>query len=91
MSINSNGTVSLCFLDWSRKLVISDLKTENFKAIWNGDALIEYRKMHLINKRKDHPIRTVCGQLSHCLSDGIDPCADELLDKLIASRRDNDD
>jgi radical SAM protein with 4Fe4S-binding SPASM domain len=91
LSINSDGTVSLCFLDWSRKLIIGDLKSENFKAVWNGDALFEYRKMHLMKRRKDHPICTVCGQLSHCLPDDIDPCADKLLDKLIASRRDNDD
>ncbi|MBC8554046.1 MAG: radical SAM protein [Candidatus Brocadiales bacterium] len=91
LSINSNGTVSLCFLDWSRKLIIGDLKTETFKAIWNGDALFEYRKMHLMKERKVNPICTVCGQLSHGLPDDIDPFADELLDKLIASRRDIDD
>ncbi len=85
LSVNSDGTVSLCFLDWSRKLIVGDVKTESFKNIWNGEALQNYRKIHLMKKRKDHPICANCGQLSHCLPDDIDRYAEKLLQKITAS------
>jgi radical SAM protein with 4Fe4S-binding SPASM domain len=86
LSINSDGKVSLCFLDWSRDMIVGNLKTESIKDIWNGEALFEYRKMHLLKKRKDHPICAMCGQLSHCLPDDIDPYAEILLKRLESSR-----
>lgn len=90
-SINSDGTASTCFLDWSRKLIIGDTKVESIRHIWKGDKLFNYQRMFLLMKRKGHAVCGQCGQLSHGLPDNIDPYADELLDKLIASRRDNDD
>lgn len=87
LSINSDGKVSLCFLDWSRKLIVGDVKTESIKDVWNGNALFEYRKMHLLKKRKGHPICGNCGQLSHCRPDNIDPFAETLTQKLILSRQ----
>ncbi len=85
LSINSDGKVSLCFLDWARKLIVGDVKTENFKDIWNSDALFEYRKMHLLKKRKGHHICGACGQLSHCLPDDIDSYAEILLKRVDSS------
>jgi radical SAM protein with 4Fe4S-binding SPASM domain len=82
LSINSDGKVSLCFLDWSRKLIVGDVKTESFKDIWNSDVLFEYRNMHLLKKRKEHPICRDCGQLSHCLPDDIDSYAETILSRL---------
>jgi len=86
LSINSDGKVSLCFLDWARKLIVGDVKTESFKGIWDGDTLFEYRRMHLLKKRKDHPICADCGQLSHCLPDNIDLYTKELAEKLMRAR-----
>lgn len=86
LSINSDGKVSLCFLDWSRELIVGNLNTQSLKSIWNGEILFNYRKMHLLKKRKGHPICGVCGQLSHGLPDNIDPFA-ELLIKRIETLR----
>jgi radical SAM protein with 4Fe4S-binding SPASM domain len=86
LSINSDGKVSLCFLDWSRKLIVGDMRTESFKDIWNGDALYNYRRLHLMKQRKEQAICADCGQLSHCLPDDIDPFAHMLLQKLESSR-----
>ncbi|RJR35544.1 MAG: radical SAM protein [Deltaproteobacteria bacterium] len=87
LSINADGTASLCFLDWSRKLIVGDLKTESFKDIWRGDALSACQQMHLRKKRREHPICAVCGQLTHCLPDDIDPFAEMLLERLQSVRR----
>ena len=86
LSINADGKVSLCFLDWSWKLIVGDVRTESFKNIWNSETLFKYQKMHLLKKRKEHPICAVCGQLSHCLPDDIDPFAEILLKRLESSR-----
>jgi len=81
-SINSDGSASICFLDWSRKLLIGDAKTQKVKDIWNGEELREYQKMFLIKKRKAHPVCGNCGQMSHGQPDDIDEYAEMLLGKL---------
>lgn len=82
-SVNSDGSVSLCFLDWAHKLVIGDVKKESIKDIWKGEKLLEYQKMFLEKKRKSHPVCGDCGQMSHGMPDDIDASAEELLNKLI--------
>jgi len=81
-SINSDGAASACFLDWSRKLIIGDAKCESVKDIWNGEKLLNYQKMFLKKKRKEHPVCCNCGQMSHGLPDDIDCYAEMLLDSL---------
>lgn len=82
-SINSNGTASACFLDWSRKLIIGDVKTESVKDIWLGKQLLEYQKLFLMKERKGHAVCSNCGQMSHGAPDDIDEYADILLGSLM--------
>ena len=81
-SINSNGSASACFLDWSRKLLIGDIKTQKIRDIWFGKEMLNFQKMFLKKKRKEHRICTGCGQLSHGYPDDIDTFAENLLEKL---------
>jgi len=81
-SLNSDGQASLCFLDWSRKLLIGDTKTETVKDIWLGDKMRDYQKMFLRHDRKNHPVCGNCGQMTHGMPDNIDKFADEILQKL---------
>ncbi len=81
-SINSDGSASLCFLDWARKLIIGDVNTQSVKEIWLGDKMKEYQKMFLKHERKKHPVCGNCGQLSHGLPDDIDKYSDLLLNRL---------
>jgi MoaA/NifB/PqqE/SkfB family radical SAM enzyme len=83
-SINSDGSASACFLDWSRKLIIGDARKESVKDIWNGGKLLDLQKMFLAKKRKGHPFCGTCGQMSHGLPDDIDPFAEELFKKISA-------
>jgi len=85
-SINSDGSASACFLDWSRKLIIGDVNKESVKDIWNGEKLLSYQRMFLMKKRKEHPICGNCGQMSHGLPDDIDEYANELLKKINKQR-----
>jgi MoaA/NifB/PqqE/SkfB family radical SAM enzyme len=81
-SLNSDGQASLCFLDWSRKLLIGDVREESVKSIWLGDKMKEYQKMFLRHERKNHPVCKDCGQMSHGMPDDIDAFAEEILKKL---------
>lgn len=82
MSINSDGTVSLCFLDWARKLIIGDVRKQTLKEIWNNDILYNYQMDNLNGKRKNNNVCKNCGQLIYGMPDNIDPYVDELKNKL---------
>ena len=82
MSINSDGIVSLCFLDWSRKLIIGDVRTESVKSVWQSSSMKKYQKMFLDGKRKKHPVCGDCGQLSHGMPDNLDPHREKIVEHL---------
>lgn len=83
-SINSDGTVSVCFLDWGRKQKVGDVKSESVVDIWNGPQMKAYRKMFLSGNRKKHPQCGNCGQMSHGKPDNIDPHKASILERLNA-------
>ena len=87
ISVNSDGMVSLCFLDWSRKLAIGDVRKQSLREIWRSEQLLDHRLAHLRGEKKNNPVCAACGQLSHCLPDNIDPFAATLLEKLVTSRQ----
>ncbi|MDH5358765.1 MAG: radical SAM protein [Gammaproteobacteria bacterium] len=84
MSVNADGLVSSCFLDWERKLIVGDVREESIAAIWNSDKFNTLRLQHLEGKRCENPVCNNCGQLTHCLPDNIDPYQQVLLDKFKA-------
>ena len=79
ISVNSDGLVSACFLDWGRKLVAGDVRRASLKSIWHGDALNALRRQHLEGRRGENPVCSRCGQLTHCLPDNIDAWRTQLL------------
>lgn len=81
-SINSDGKISLCFLDWSRELLVGDANTQSVKEVWQSENMKKYQRMFLNKERKEHPICRNCGQLSHGMPDDIDKFAEILLKRL---------
>jgi MoaA/NifB/PqqE/SkfB family radical SAM enzyme len=90
MSVNSDGSVSLCFLDWARKLIIGDVRTQSLHDIWFGNILFNHQMTNLKGGRIKSPVCSSCGQLSHCLPDNIDPYSDMLIEKMSKSRKVHD-
>lgn len=86
MAVNSDGTVSLCFLDWARKLVVGDSRNQSIKAIWDSEAMYQHRVAHLKGCRKQDATCGACGQLSHCLPDNIDAYREAILANLSSDR-----
>lgn len=83
ISINADGLVSSCFLDWGRKLVVGDVREQNLKNIWHSPKMNALRRQHLEGERFDNPVCSKCGQLTHCLPDNIDQYRKELLPKFL--------
>lgn len=81
MSVNADGLVSSCFLDWERKLIVGDARIERIADIWNSDNFNALRLQHLEGKRSENRVCSNCGQLSHCLPDNIDPYQKLLLER----------
>jgi radical SAM protein with 4Fe4S-binding SPASM domain len=81
-AINSDGLVSVCFLDWARKMVVGDVKYESVTAIWNGEKMKKYRKLMLDGNRKKHPQCGNCGQMTHGNPDNIDQYRSNISKKL---------
>lgn len=85
ISVNADGLVSACFLDWGRKLLIGDTKLQSLREIWNSPDMNALRLMQLEGKRMSHPVCSQCGQLSHCLPDNIDPYCEDILPRFVES------
>jgi radical SAM protein with 4Fe4S-binding SPASM domain len=81
-AINSDGLISVCFLDWARKMIVGDVNKEKIIDIWNGKKMKSYRKFMLNGKRKAHPECSNCGQMTHGNPDNIDNFREVILDKL---------
>jgi len=79
VSVNADGLVSSCFLDWGRKLLIGDLSKQSLKEVWHSKKMNALRRQHLEGRRMENPVCSQCGQLSHCLPDNIDAFRSELL------------
>lgn len=85
MSVNADGLVSACFLDWGRKLIIGDSRSQTIVQIWNSDTIMKMRMENLEGNRKLNPVCSQCGQLAYCLPDNIDDYRKELLKKMKSS------
>ncbi len=79
ISVNADGLVSSCFLDWGRKLIVGNLATDSLKAVWHSKKMNALRRQHLEGRRAENPVCSKCGQLTHCLPDNIDSFRTELL------------
>ncbi len=82
MAINSDGKVSLCFLDWKKEMVMGDLKRESFKDIWNGWWVKNIRRFQLSGLRACLCPCKDCQQLRYGMADNIDDYAEEILKRL---------
>ena len=83
ISVNADGLVSSCFLDWGRKLIVGDVNKQRLIDIWHSDLMIALRLQHLEGRRCENMVCSKCGQLSHGLPDNIDQYRRGLLPKFL--------
>jgi len=72
LSINADGIVSPCCVDWNRDLALGSVATESLLGIWNGAKLGALRKSHLNEGLGANPSCASCGQVHACTHDNLD-------------------
>jgi radical SAM protein with 4Fe4S-binding SPASM domain len=59
-TVNSDGLVSACCMDWTQQLITGDTNTQTIKEIWKGDKLKHLREMHIAGREKELPLCGTC-------------------------------
>lgn len=83
MTIQSDGKVSLCFLDWDRQLIIGDVKDTSVKAIWDSQLLKWFQIQMLRGHRDKIKMCKQCNQLRYGMPVNLDDSAEELLNRIV--------
>lgn len=78
LTINSDGSVSACFLDWDRSMIVGDLKMQSISSIWNGAELYKMRLTHLLKHKHLYRSCAECAQLLYGAADNIDRYVEEI-------------
>jgi len=74
--IKADGDVVACCVDWNKKTKIGSIKLESLGEIWKGEALREFRRMHLERRRHENESCRHCTHLNS-LPDNLDHVAEE--------------
>jgi radical SAM protein with 4Fe4S-binding SPASM domain len=82
MTVQANGMVSSCFIDWDRKNIIGDIGKKSLIDIWNGEELKCIRKNHLLGCKYKYEICKDCKQLIYGSADDVKRCALKIYQKL---------
>lgn len=84
LAVNADGSVSLCGNDWAYGTVVGNVKQQSLQEIWHGEALYEFRKTMLENRRREIPACADCYYLQ-IVPDNLDAYAQNILKKLQSS------
>ena len=86
LAINSDGTVSICCVDWAHQTIVGNLYENSLKEIWEGEALYHFRLMHLKGERCRN---LACGQCYHLttLPDSVDENRSRIITSLQKTRK----
>lgn len=74
MSVRSNGDVSPCCVDWCGGTNIGNVLESTLEELWNGNAMYEFRKMQLENRKSENESCRNCEfyKNDHYIKDSID-------------------
>ena len=69
--IHSDLKLSACCVDWDKKVVVGDLRTQTLREIWQGESLRDLQLAHLKKHRQMLPGCRNCTYL-HTAPDNLD-------------------
>jgi radical SAM protein with 4Fe4S-binding SPASM domain len=81
LTVNSNGSISICNDDWAQLHQIGDANTEHLLDIWNGAKLREFRMMHLSGNKHNNAACKNCDYMQ-ALPDSVDDNLQQIMEKL---------
>ncbi len=62
MTINYNGKVSFCCMDFNSTIIIGDVTKQSIEEIWHGEIIGKLRKLHLEGKSNEIPLCRNCNE-----------------------------
>jgi len=81
LTVNSNGTISICNDDWAQLHKIGDIKDESLMQIWHGQKLRDFRLMHLEGRKHENAACKNCDYMQ-ALPDSIDGDLTRMIQKI---------
>ena len=64
LTINHDGTVSVCCVDWNYTTIVGNLNESSVFDVWHGDEMYEFRKMHVKKEASKHNLCNKCEYMS---------------------------
>ncbi len=59
-TVNSDGLVSACCMDWRQELLVGDARASSLRDIWRGEALHALRLAHIEGRESELPLCAAC-------------------------------
>jgi radical SAM protein with 4Fe4S-binding SPASM domain len=81
LTINWNGAVRTCCVDWAWKTTVGDVTKHSVKEVWESYQLNEFRKLHLTGNRRKNSACATCTIINQRL-DNLDDARLEILSRL---------
>jgi radical SAM protein with 4Fe4S-binding SPASM domain len=72
LSINPDGTIKPCILDWKSELILGNVKEHSLKEVWKGKTLRDMQIMILQGRRMEIPTCSKCDGPESCYVDKLD-------------------
>lgn len=72
MSINADGIVSPCCVDWNRSLALGSVADQSLLEIWAGEKLRDLRLKHVFDGLETVKSCNSCGQVRACMQENLD-------------------
>lgn len=79
MSIQSDGTVTCCCVDWSRHTTIGNVREKSLMDIWNGKTHIDFQCQQLAHRRWENPGCRHCEYVPVYEEDNLETTPPEVL------------
>lgn len=78
LTINHDGTVSVCCVDWNYTTIVGNLNESSVFDVWHGDEMYEFRKMHVEKEASKHNLCNKCEYMSRLpAASNIDKLAED--------------
>lgn len=78
--VNVDGDVTACCVDWNKNTCVGNVFDAPLKSIWDGEKMRDFRRMHLLRKRKENRSCSDC-QFLFTTPDNIDDLSIDKIEK----------
>ena len=82
LTINVDGDVTVCCVDWNKDTAVGNIHENSLKTIWNGKRMKEFLKMQISGNRDTNPSCSNC-QFLFTTPDNLDDMTPTMINSII--------